>query len=195
MSQELDRPDFSALGHDSPDPAEVASTVRARLADRNRRRRQLSIVGTIAAVIAVAATAVSIGVLSPSGSVPPAGEGQYRPEVNSSGARCYFSADLSIDEEPLNWVSMSIGSKNENEIVPAAPHALSWCKESWEQTDFGTERSGFLEQQGLPSAAPRTAPDLVACILPPAISDDGLLEMAVFPGDGSTCSELGLELY
>ena len=197
MSPDLHQPDFSTLGDDAPEPAEVVATVHARLAARRRRHRRLGVVGTAAAVVIVAAGVATVGAVLPSDSVQPAGPGaEYRPEVDSTAYRCYVTADLSVTEPPFNYFSASIGSRDEHAIIKAAPYALDGCRESWEGGGSIREAAKVLEEQHGVTMPTHGAPDLVACVLPPELSDDGRPEVAVFPGAGdSTCTALNLTAY
>lgn len=180
------RPNFAPLALDEPDPAEVIATVRERLHARSRRRRQMSVLGAVAAVAAVGTVAVLAQGLAPSTNVPTAGTDTAvdDPAVLSPNARCYTSADLSVVEPPLNYMTISIASQTEGEVTPIAQDAMSECADLWQR--------GMLSADG---AAPTDTLELTTCLLPPDISDDRTLEVAVFPGDSGTCARLGLQSY
>lgn len=192
MPDDFARPDFASLALDAPDPAAVAATVHSRLQARARRRRNLGVLGTVAAVVAVGAVTLLVrGASDRVGVASDAATPDHRSTVLSSTYRCYASAELGIETPPFNYLGVSIGSRSEVEPVVAGPYALESCTEKWQAGSF-RQTSPYRNDPPVPTTE---IPQLVTCILPPSISGDGQSGVGVFPGDSTTCATLGLATY
>src|SRR5664279_2778227 len=186
------------LASDSPAEAEVAATVRARINRRHTfRRTALATVAAVAAVAAIVTTASLLRspaqpdqiqaastpeILSSSAPVttPPTTTGN--PAVTGTSARCYTTADIGRTD---NHLAISFD-------VPAGPVALEICQQQWEEGTLSSTAPFIADS---PAASGQSAPNLVACVLPADISDEGTEEVAVFPGSDDTCAQLNLPRY
>jgi len=210
------------LASDSPAEAEVAATVRARINGNHKVQR--TVLASVAAVAAVAvivttasllrspaqhdqiqpvsppqvgassapvsASAPAIPTSSAPATTPPASNAPATtpltstadPAVTGFSARCYTTADLNRTD---NHLAVSLNA-------PVGPHAMEICQQNWENgTLFAA--APFIRDQ--PAGPGQSVPDLVACVLPADMSDEGTEEVAIFPGSDDTCGKLNLPRY
>ena len=104
------------------------------------------------------------------------------PEVTGFSARCYTTADIGRTD---NHLAISLNA-------PIGPHAMGICQQDWEQ---GTLSSTAPFIRDRPIGPGQSVPALVTCVLPAELSDEGVEEVAVFPGTDETCGQLNLPQY
>ncbi|MTD12797.1 hypothetical protein GIS00_02410 [Nakamurella sp. YIM 132087] len=172
---------LTELADNRPDTEEIARSVRSRLL---RRRGGIRLLTTSAAAVVVAATVILIALAFRPVRFDPAAP----PEITSSSARCYATADLTPEH---NFLSVTLVDKAGE--VPIAASALSLCREMWISGRFST-RPPYVNNEFVPADA-RPDPKLVRCVLPAERSDDNEPEIAVVPGVPGTCEKLGLASY
>jgi len=211
------------LESDSPAEADVAATVRARINGNHKVRR--TVLASLAAVAAVAVIVTTASLLRPPGrpeqvqpvstppqigvssapvsvsasaissnsaptTTPPASSDPTNtpptstadPAVTGFSARCYTTADLNRTD---NHLAVSLD-------VPIGPHAMEICQQNWEDGTLSATPP-FVRDQ--PAGPGQSVPDLVACVLPADMSDEGTEEVAIFPGTDDTCSQINLPSY
>lgn len=201
-----------SLASDSPAEVAVAATVRGRISRRHKVRRTALATAAAVAVVAAIVTTTSllrspapsdeIRVVSPpqiqastapasvSSSPVPASSGAAAtsptttadPAVTGFSARCYTTADTGRTD---NHLAISLD-------VPMGPHAVELCQQNWAEGTLSST-APFIRDQ--PLGPGQSVPNLVACVLPADMSDEGTEEVAVFPGTDDTCNQLSLPRY
>ena len=156
-------------------PEQSAAAMRGRLAAevarKPGRRRLLFAAGGV--LVAAGATAAGYAFVPHS-----------QPVTDKDLARCYSVASLSAG--PQSFTSIAMATPANSGRPGQVADARGTCASLWSQ---GFLRAG-PQGAGAPSAPPspganHPVPPLVTCVLP-----DGTA--AVFPGDKSTCTTLGL---
>ena len=144
---------------------QLEELVSRRRAPGRQRRFILGIV--IFAVVGSAATGITLL--------------RSSPVTDRTTARCYTTAAVGSGE---TFSGTTIGVLGAPGSTGQVDNAIANCSDLW--------RQGFLLQgkSGMQRPSPNTSnpvPPLVACTLPSGIA-------GVFPGDQSTCTQLGLPL-
>ncbi len=153
------------------DEMERAILRRSRLADRQRRRRNVGIVASVAVA----------GVIAGTGAIMLA-----TTEMQRYVTYCYAAADLDSHFTQIG-TPMEVRDRDGRALTPAIGDAVEKCAAVW--------RIGFFQNDGAPTDDGRTydVPDLQLCM-----RADGVA--AVLPRDGFTgsdsafCEDLGLAL-
>ncbi len=151
-----------------------ADTPTRRRSIRRRTHRRAGIAAGIAFVLVGGAgvgTAAALGLLSP------------KPPADRRIAHCYTTDSLTSPDNRED-VTVATGSAGNPSLRDAASSAVDICRGGWQQgrySEGGTKI--LLDPQPPPWNYP--VPPLVACVLKSG-------EVGVFPGDSTTCQNLGL---
>lgn len=112
------------------------------------------------------------------------------PSIIGSSARCYATADVGRMD---NYFSITISGGDNADPVAAGPRARDLCSNSWREGTLSTQAPYKIDNP--PENATFSVPPLAACVLPADMSDEGVEEVAIIPGDENTCPRLALSTF
>jgi hypothetical protein len=169
-----------ALGADEPPLQLDLDALEAR---GQARRRTRALVGVAAAVVGIAA--ISSGVMLTTGghsTVDTAAPGSLLAPTEREIGYCYRTADIGSDA-PNQHVAIGVGGRDGR--VDLTGDIMQICGGSWQSNVYD-----FQPRQ--PGATLYRVPQLVACVLTSKATSVTEGAVGVFPGNNSTCAELGL---
>lgn len=127
-------------------------------------------------VVAVSALGAGVGTA--------AALGAFTTPTDRSIAHCFATASLNLSGNHIDFTVAAPDTGNPS-IEDAATAAMAICADAWRQGRLSSTVP--YVSWPAPGAAPQSnpVPPLIACVLPSG-------RAAVFPGDETTCSRLGL---
>ncbi|MEV6898951.1 hypothetical protein [Amycolatopsis sp. NPDC051372] len=168
-----------ALGTDEPPMRLDLDALEAR---GHARRRTRALTAVTAAVAGVAAVSGGVTVLGGHSAVDAAAPGSLLAPTNREIGYCYRSADIT-SSAPNQHVGIGIGGRNGP--VDVTGDIMQICSDNWK-----SNRLDYQPRQ--PGVTDYPVPPLVACVLNAHAVTAAEGAVGVFPGDASTCAELGL---